>query len=119
MSNVAQPLLSQCALVTGASRGIGKSAALALASAGADVIVNYNSNPAGAEAVVAEIQAMGRKAVAIQADVSDSQAVGAMFDRIALDFPALTILVNNAGIQTWKPLLDLTESEWERVIDVN
>lgn len=112
-------LENKTALVTGASKGIGKGTALELARLGCNVIVNYNSDQAGAQITVAEIQTMGRQAVAIGADVSDAAAVDAMFDQSYKHFPKLDILVNNAGTQTWKALLDLTEQEWDRVIDTN
>lgn len=103
------------ALVTGASKGVGKGIALELARRGWDVWVNYNSDQAGADATVRAIEALGRQAWAIQASVADSAQVDAMFVRIG----RLDLLVNNAGVQTWKPLLELTEAEWDRVIDTN
>ena len=81
--------------------------------------VNYNTDAAGAAATVAEIAQSGGRAFAVQANVGDSAAVDAMFERVDAEFSALHILVNNAGVQTWKPLLELTESEWDRVIDTN
>ncbi len=112
-------LENKTALVTGASKGIGKGTALELARLGCNVIVNYNSDQAGAQKTVAEIQAMGRQAFAIGGDVGDAAAVDAMFEQCHKHFPKLDILVNNAGTQTWKALLDLTEQEWDRVIDTN
>jgi NAD(P)-dependent dehydrogenase (short-subunit alcohol dehydrogenase family) len=103
------------ALVTGASKGVGKGIALELACQGFDVWINYNSDRAGAEATAEEIGLLGRKAFIVQADVGDSKAVRAMFEQIE----SLDLLVNNAGQQTWKPLLELTEDEWDRVIDTN
>jgi NAD(P)-dependent dehydrogenase (short-subunit alcohol dehydrogenase family) len=112
-------LAGQKALVTGASKGIGRGIALALARAGADVAVNYNSDRAGADDVVKEIQAMGRTALAVQANVGRSADINRMFEEVLPRFSPLTILVNNAGVQTWKPLLDLTEDEWDHVLDTN
>ena len=105
--------------MTGASKGVGKGIALELARQGCRVAVNYNSDAAGAEATVAEIEALGSSAFAVQGNVGMAAAVDAMFGRVAEEFPQLDILVNNAGVQTWKPLLELTEPEWDRVIDTN
>jgi NAD(P)-dependent dehydrogenase (short-subunit alcohol dehydrogenase family) len=112
-------LESKTALVTGASKGVGKGIALELARAGAKVIVNYNSDRAGADATVTEIRGMGGDAFAVQADVSVSAAVDRMLHSALEKFSRLDILVNNAGVQTWKPLLELTESEWDRTIATN
>ena len=113
------PLENKRALVTGASKGVGKGIALELARQGAWVAVNYHSDAAGAEATVKEIAAAGGRALAVRADVGRKQDVDEMFDRTLAEFGGLDILVNNAGIQTWKPLLELTEEEWDRVLDVN
>jgi NAD(P)-dependent dehydrogenase (short-subunit alcohol dehydrogenase family) len=107
------------ALVTGASKGVGKGIALELAREGCDVAVNYHSDAAGAEATVAEIRAMGRAAFAVQANVGISHQVDRMFAEVLGRFPQLHLLVNNAGVQTWKSLLDLEEHEWDRVIRTN
>jgi len=116
---VEHPLESKVALVTGASKGVGKGIALELARAGANVAVNYNADSAGAEATVREIHGIGREALAIQANVAVAADVDRMFAQLVQKFPRLDILVNNAGVQTWKPLLDLTEAEWDRTIDIN
>jgi NAD(P)-dependent dehydrogenase (short-subunit alcohol dehydrogenase family) len=107
------------ALVTGASKGIGKGIALELARAGFDVAVNYHRDAAGASAVAAEIEAMGRRALALQADVAVASDVDRMFAALAERFGTLAAMVNNAGVQTWKPLLELEEAEWDRVIGTN
>jgi len=112
-------LESKTALVTGASKGVGKGIALELARDGCAVAVNYHSDRAGADATVAEIQAMGRDAFPVQANVAIAAEVDRMFEEVAVRFPRLDILVNNAGTQVWKPLLDLEEEEWDRVIDTN
>jgi NAD(P)-dependent dehydrogenase (short-subunit alcohol dehydrogenase family) len=117
--SLSETLLDQNAIVTGASKGIGKGIALALGRAGADVIVNYNSDRPGAERVVDEIRQLGRHAYAIQGDVGRASDVARMFAEADEKMPRLTILVNNAGIQTWKPFLELTEEEWDRVLDTN
>ncbi len=107
------------ALVTGASKGVGKGIALELAREGCDVAVNYNSDRAGAEATAAEIEAMGRRAMVVRANVGSSADVERMFEETLGRFPRLDVLVNNAGVQTWKTLLELEEAEWDRVIDTN
>jgi NAD(P)-dependent dehydrogenase (short-subunit alcohol dehydrogenase family) len=114
-----QPLESKTALVTGASKGIGKGIALELARRGCDIAVNYNADEAGARQTAAEIQKIGRRAITVQANVGRAAEVTNMFDRVLAEFPRLSILVNNAGVQTWKPLLELEEAEWDRVIDTN
>ena len=86
------------ALVTGASRGIGRAIALALAAEGADVVVNYAGSEAAAKAVAAEIEAMGRKALVLQADISSNESATAMVDAAVKEFGRIDILVNNAGI---------------------
>ncbi|HTM49916.1 MAG TPA: 3-oxoacyl-ACP reductase family protein [Bryobacteraceae bacterium] len=115
----APTLDSKIALVTGASKGIGKGIALELARCGCDVAVNYHSDAAGAAAAVAEITALGRKAFAVKANVGIAPDVDRMFAEVDAGFSRLDILVNNAGVQTWKPLLDLEESEWDRTIQTN
>jgi NAD(P)-dependent dehydrogenase (short-subunit alcohol dehydrogenase family) len=112
-------LESKTALVTGASKGVGRGIALELARNGCDVVVNYNSDGAGAEATAAEIRALGRQAVAVRADVGKAADTVRLFDEALAAFPRLDILINNAGTQVWKPLLELEESEWDRVIDTN
>jgi len=113
------PLAGKTALVTGASKGVGKGIALELARAGCHVAVNYNSDAAGAAATVSEITARGLKAFAVQANVGVSAEVDAMFSMVLQEFGKIDVLVNNAGVQTWKALLDLEEAEWDRVIDTN
>src|ERR1022692_4271586 len=114
-----QMLESKTVLVTGSSKGVGRGIALELARCGCDVVVNYHSDAAGAAETVAEIRAMGREAFGVQANVGVASEVDAMFAEILKRFPRLDILVNNAGVQTWKPLLDLEESEWDRTIQTN
>jgi NAD(P)-dependent dehydrogenase (short-subunit alcohol dehydrogenase family) len=112
-------LIGKVALVTGASKGVGKGIALELAAAGCDVAVNYNRDETGARATVDEIVGLGRRAIAVAGDVSQSAQVEKMLQETLQAFGRLDILVNNAGIQTWKPLLDLTEAEWDRVLATN
>src|SRR5688572_3579505 len=113
------PLEGKRALVTGASKGVGKGIALELARNGASVAVNYNSDSSGADSTVAAISSSGRKAFAVRGDVGRSADVDAMFADVSRQFGGIDILVNNAGTQTWKPLLELEEREWDRVIDTN
>jgi 3-oxoacyl-[acyl-carrier protein] reductase len=113
-------LEGRVALVTGGSRGIGRGIALALAREGADVAVNYRSQSAEAEAVVAEIKAMGRRAKAYGASVDDFSACEAMVEMVANDFGGLSILINNAGIASrGQPVADTDPAEFERVMRVH
>ena len=107
------------ALVTGASRGIGKACALKLAEDGYDVAVNYNSNDAKAAEVVAEIEKLGRKAKAFKADTSDLKAVQDMFREVQKEFGQLDVLVNNAGVVDDAYLLMISEESLSRSLDIN
>ncbi|MBJ94364.1 MAG: beta-ketoacyl-ACP reductase [Rickettsiales bacterium] len=107
------------ALVTGGSRGIGRGIALELARRGADVVINYNSNSAAADEVVAEIKAMGREAAAIQADVSDFASAGALVKGTVDALGGMDILVNNAGITRDKLLMAMKHEDWNAVIQTN
>jgi NAD(P)-dependent dehydrogenase (short-subunit alcohol dehydrogenase family) len=114
----------QTALVTGASRGIGKEIAMELARNGYRVAVNYYNDPAPlVDATVAEIRAQQvpehDNVLPVEADIRSSSQVTAMFERVIGAFGRLDLLVNNAGVQTWKPLLDVTEEEWDLVVDTN
>jgi 3-oxoacyl-[acyl-carrier protein] reductase len=110
----------QTALVTGASRGIGKEIALELARNGYRVAVNYYNDPMPmVDAAVAEIRALQADVFAVEADVRSSSQVTAMFERVIGAFGRLDLLVNNAGVQTWKSLLEVTEEEWDLVVDTN
>jgi 3-oxoacyl-[acyl-carrier protein] reductase len=112
-------LASRTALVTGASRGIGKACALALAEAGANVAVNYAARKADAESVAESVRRLGRKAVALQADVSQSKAVAALVRETQAALGPVDILVNNAGIALRRGLDDLAEEDFDRTIAVN
>ncbi len=107
------------ALVTGASRGIGKAIALVLAEAGAAVVVNYHSRTTQAQAVVDTIRGSGGRAMACAADVADSGAVAAMVRQVEAEFGPSDVLVNNAGIGLARGLDDLSEADFDRTIAVN
>lgn len=111
--------MGKVALVTGASRGIGRAIALDLARKGADVVINYAGNAALAEEVVGMIQEMDRKSMAIQADVANREQVEAMIATTIKEFGALHILVNNAGITRDQLILRMKEEDWDRVLDTN
>jgi 3-oxoacyl-[acyl-carrier protein] reductase len=112
-------LSNRVALVTGASRGIGRAVAIMLARAGADVAVNYRERAADAQDVVDAIRAGGRRATAVAADVSDGRAVSRMMQTITADLAPPDILINNAGLAIIRGVDDLTEDEFDRTIAVN
>lgn len=112
-------LEGKIALVTGASKGVGKGIALELAKAGCDVAVNYNCDEEGGRATVDEIVGLGRRAIAVAGDISQRAHIDRMFQQVLEAFGRLDILVNNAGVQTWKPLLELQEEDWDRVLATN
>jgi 3-oxoacyl-[acyl-carrier protein] reductase len=109
----------QVALVTGGSRGIGRAISLALAGAGHPVAVNYHSRSDAAEAVVAEIQAAGGRAMSVAADVGDGDAVSSMMAAVEAELGPIAILVNNAGITDDDLLLRMKPEAWDRVIQTN
>ena len=110
---------AKVALVTGASKGIGKCIAIELGRAGFDVAVNYNTDLAGAADTVAQIEAFGRKAIAIQADVGNVESLRKLFQASDEAFGDLHVVVANAAVQTWKPLLELSVEEWDKVLNTN
>jgi 3-oxoacyl-[acyl-carrier protein] reductase len=112
-------LRGRIALVTGGSRGIGAAIAVALAKAGADVAVNYRERAEAANAVCGEITGMGRKAIAVQADVSVAADVKRMAAKIEAHLGGIAILVNNAGIAHPRKLEEIAEAEWDEVLTVN
>ncbi len=112
-------LENKTALVTGASRGLGKAVALKLATCGADVAVNYRSSDEAAEHVCREIEKMGRKALLCKTDVSDSEAVKQMVRRITDELGGIDILVNNAGIVKDSLILRMSDESWDEVINTN
>lgn len=111
--------MTKSALVTGASRGIGRSIALQLAEEGYNVAVNYAGSKEKAEAVVEEIKAKGVDSFAIQANVADADDVKAMIKEVVSQFGSLDVLVNNAGITRDNLLMRMKEQEWDDVIDTN
>ena len=111
--------MTKVALVTGASRGIGRSIALQLAEEGYNVVVNYAGNKEKAEAVVAEIQAKGLESMAIQANVANGDEVKAMIKDVVKTFGSIDVLVNNAGITRDNLLMRMKEHEWDDVVDTN
>jgi 3-oxoacyl-[acyl-carrier protein] reductase len=112
-------LSGRIALVTGASRGIGRAIALALAKAGANVAVNYRRRAADASDVAERIQQLGRTATVTAADVSDAQEVQRLVNDVSERLGPVDILVNNAGIARPQPLDAITETDWNTIIDVN
>lgn len=111
--------MSKSALVTGASRGIGRSITLQLADEGYNVAVNYAGNKEKAEAVVEEIKGKGVEAFAIQANVANPDEVKDMIQEVVSQFGSLDVLVNNAGITRDNLLMRMKEQEWDDVIDTN
>ena len=112
-------LAGKIALVTGAGRGIGRAIARALAQAGADVAVNYHANEAEAREVIAEIEAAGRRGVAVKADVSFGIEVALMAEEIERDLGPVSILVNNAGIGKQRSIEEISEDDWDESLAVD
>jgi 3-oxoacyl-[acyl-carrier protein] reductase len=112
-------LKNRVALITGGSRGIGAAVPIALAKAGADVAVNYRERADAASSVCTEITGMGRKAIAVQADVSVSADVRRMVTGVEANLGGIDILVNNAAIAHPRKLEEIAETEWDEVLTVN
>jgi len=112
-------LKGQVALVTGANSGIGRGIAVALARAGAEVVVNYISGEEAAKEVAGEIRNHGRRALLHRADISSETEVGGMFERACGELGTVDILVNNAGIQKDAPFDEMSLGQWQTVLDVN
>src|ERR1017187_3307920 len=113
------PLNGRTALVTGSSRGIGRAIAMALAQAGTDVVVNYLRREAEAQAVEKEIQQLGRRSANVQADVSVASDVERLVGPAGERRGPIDILVNNAGIARVQPVEEITERDWDELIDAN
>jgi 3-oxoacyl-[acyl-carrier protein] reductase len=107
------------ALVTGASRGIGRAIALRLASGGANLVVNYNANTAAANAVAREIETLGRQASVVQADVAVPADVERLVKSALDEFSRIDVLVNNAGITRDTLIMRMSEDDWDAVLDTN
>ena len=114
-----QRLRDQVAVVTGGSRGIGRSVALALAAEGAKVVVNYASSSGAAEAVAAEIAQLGSEAITLQANVAEAEQVDGLFHAVMEKWGRIDVLVNNAGIARDTLLLRMKLEDWQAVIDLN
>lgn len=112
-------LAGKVAVVTGGSKGIGAAIAKALAAEGAQVVVNYASSKAGAEAVVQTITAAGGKAIAVQGDVSKAEQAQGLVDAAVKEFGQLDVLVNNSGVYEFAPIEQVTEEQYRRMFDVN
>lgn len=117
--NANPKLKGQSALVTGASSGIGKAVAIALANEGANVVVGCSSHPEHGQEVADEIKAGGGSAIVYKADVSKEEEVQAMFEAMYKEFGTIDILVNNAGLQKDASFVDMTLAQWQTVIDIN
>lgn len=114
-----QPLAGQIALVTGASRGIGRAIALRLAQAGADVVVNHRATPDESEAVREQVSQLGRRVLVAQADVSQESDVKQLYEQAITAFGRVDILVNNAGLPDTPEFFEITVEEWDRAMAVN
>jgi NAD(P)-dependent dehydrogenase (short-subunit alcohol dehydrogenase family) len=112
-------LRNKVALITGASQGIGKGVAEIFAEEGADVAINHLGSCENACAVAAWVKGKGRRSLVVEADVSQREQVEAMFDQVEKELGPVDVLVNNAGIETIVPFLDLTDQQWSDVVNVN
>ena len=114
-----QRLRGKRVLVTGSSKGIGREIALTVAREGADVVINYNRDPQGAEEALRDVQASGVRGAVIQADLADVTQVRRLLDQAIAALGGLDVLVNNAGIETHAPFWEVTEADFDRVLGVN
>jgi NAD(P)-dependent dehydrogenase (short-subunit alcohol dehydrogenase family) len=112
-------LRGKVALVTGAQQGIGRAIALAFAREGADVGVNYLDDRGAADKIVQEVRGAGRRAVLVQGDVAQPASAQAMVGQVVGELGGIDVLVNNAGVYPRVPLLEMRESDWDLVLDVN
>jgi 3-oxoacyl-[acyl-carrier protein] reductase len=120
MSNLqSSNLQGKVALVTGASKGIGAAIALELAARGAAVAVNYSGSKAGADKIVAAIKAAGGKAIAVQANLADTESIGPLIAKVARELGPISVLVNNAGVYEFGPIEAVTPEHFHRQFNVN
>ncbi len=112
-------LKDRIALITGSSKGIGRGIALRFAQEGADVVINFSSTVKGAEEALKEVEGLGRRGLIIQADLSKTDDIRKMFATAIEHFGRLDILVNNAGIESHAPFWEVTEEDYDRVLDIN
>src|SRR5450432_368373 len=113
------PLTGKIALVTGSSQGIGRATAQRLGQSGADIVINYRSNAGAAQEVKAHIESMGRRCIAVQADVSNEEEVAHLFAEAQSSLGPIAILVNNAGTTRDKLILQMSLNDFEHVMDIN
>jgi 3-oxoacyl-[acyl-carrier protein] reductase len=114
-----QPLAGRTALVTGSGRNLGKGAALALAAAGANIVLNGHRDQAALDAAAAEVRALGVEAMTVLADVSDPQAVQRMVDQAVERFGGVDIAISNVGLRLRQPFLEISVEDWNRVLSTN
>jgi NAD(P)-dependent dehydrogenase (short-subunit alcohol dehydrogenase family) len=119
MASVKRELTGRVAIVTGGNRGIGEAISLELAQNGVRVVVNYNSSPDSANAVVEKISQSGGQAIAVQAQVADHKQVSGMVDTVRDQFGTVDFLVNNAGVMGETNFLKISQEDWDRVLGVN
>lgn len=112
-------LAGKIALITGSSQGIGRAIAERFAQEGADVVINYNRTPGGAEEALRNVEAIGQRGFIVKADLSDTTQVRNLIATGIEHFGRLDILVNNAGIETHAPFWEVTEEDYDRVLNIN
>src|SRR5215213_2910080 len=112
-------LSGKTVLITGASKGIGRTLALGCAQEGADVVINYHSDRKGAEAAANDVRALGRRALVVRADLARVAQINRMFGEVRKHFARLDVLINNAGLTGWASFFDTTEAKWDVVLDTN
>ncbi|OTB15068.1 hypothetical protein K445DRAFT_12348 [Daldinia sp. EC12] len=119
MSNQVKPLAGKVALITGAGRGIGRGIALELGIRGASIIVNYGRSASSAESVVKELEDLGTKAVALQADISKPAEVVALFEKAVTQFGGIDYVISNSGMEVWSEETDVTPELFDQVFNLN